>query len=173
VGGIFCDLSKAFDCVNHKILLQKLKFYGIVGKFYLLIESYLNRLYQKVSLHNANTKMNIFSSWEHVNSGVPQGSILGPLLFILYINDLPRIASKNMSITLYADDTSVPVTNYDRDDYDIALNKIFLDINEWFNSNLLYLNYDKTSIVEFRPRAYNITDTIVSYNNNFISNNNM
>jgi hypothetical protein len=59
VGGIFCDLSKAFDCVNHTILLQKLKFYGIIGKFHLLIESYLNIRYQKVALHNANTKMNI------------------------------------------------------------------------------------------------------------------
>ncbi|GFG40073.1 hypothetical protein Cfor_01423 [Coptotermes formosanus] len=59
--------------------------------------------------------MNISSSWEHVKSGVLQGSILGPLLFVLYMNDLPKLASNNMSITLYADDTSVLVTNDDRD----------------------------------------------------------
>jgi hypothetical protein len=61
-GSILCDQSKVFDCVNHKILLQKLKFYGIVGKIHLLIESYLNMQYQKVAHHNANTKMNISSS---------------------------------------------------------------------------------------------------------------
>jgi hypothetical protein len=66
-----------------------------------------------------------------------------------------------MSVTLYADDTSVLVTNYDRDEYKKTLNKIFSDINEWFNSNLLYLNSDKTCILEFRPR-----------DNNFIPNNN-
>jgi hypothetical protein len=141
VGGIFCDLSKASDCVNHRIILQKLKFYGIVGKFHLLLESYLNMRYQKVALHNANNKMNISLSWEHVKSDVPRGSILGLLLFVLYINDLPKLASNNMSITLYADDTSVLVTNYDKDEYKKAMNRIFSDINEWFNSNILYLNY--------------------------------
>ena len=77
-----------------------------------------------------------------------------------------------MSITLSANDTSVLVTDFDKDEYKKALKKIFSDINEWFNSNLLYFNYDKTSILEVTPRAYNITNTIVSYNNNFISNNN-
>jgi hypothetical protein len=77
-----------------------------------------------------------------------------------------------MSITLSANDTNVLVTDFDKDEYKKALKKIFSDINEWFNSNLLYFNYDKTSILEVTPRVYNITNTIVSYNNNFISNNN-
>jgi hypothetical protein len=77
-----------------------------------------------------------------------------------------------MSITLYADDTSVLVTHYDRDEYKKAMNKIFSDINEWLNSTLLHLNYEKTSTLEFRPRIYTMISTNVSYNNNFISNNN-
>jgi hypothetical protein len=93
------------------------------------------------------------------------------VLLVPYINDLPKSASNNMSITLYADDTSVLVTNYDRDEYKKAMNKIFSDINEWFSSNLLHLNYEKTSTLEFRPRIYNMISTNVSYNNNIISNN--
>jgi hypothetical protein len=80
VGGIFYDLKKAFDCVQHKILLDKLKFYGIEGKFKTLIESYLSNRYQKVSLEKIDYNKNS-SKWAKINCGVPQGSMLGPLLF--------------------------------------------------------------------------------------------
>jgi len=91
IGGIFCDLQKAFHCVNHKILLDKLEFYGIEGKFKTLIESYLTCRYQKVILNNNNTNTNNSLKWELIKNGVPQGSILDPLFFLLYINDLPKI----------------------------------------------------------------------------------
>jgi hypothetical protein len=92
VAGIFCDLQKSFDCVNHEILLRKLEFYGIEGKFKLLIRSYLMGKFQRVIRGN-RIDSNNSSKWERIKCGVSQDSILGPLLFffLLYINDLPKI----------------------------------------------------------------------------------
>jgi 2C-methyl-D-erythritol 2,4-cyclodiphosphate synthase len=80
VGGIFCDIQKAFDCVNHKILLDKLYFYGINGKFLSLIESYLSNRCQKTVLNKTDYNQNS-SEWLRLSCGVPQGSILGPYFF--------------------------------------------------------------------------------------------
>jgi hypothetical protein len=110
VGGIFCDLQIAFDCVNHKILMDKLEFYGTERKFKSLIDSYLTRTYQRVVLGN-RTDSNNSSKWEIIKCGVPQGSILGPLFFLLYINELPKIINKNNNMVLFADDTSIIVTD--------------------------------------------------------------
>ena len=92
VGGIFCDLRKAFDCVNHKILISKPEHYGIIGTCKTLIESYLTDRYQRVVM-KYTTKNTNYSNWKMIRRGVPQGSILGPLFFLLYINDLADITA--------------------------------------------------------------------------------
>ena len=84
VGGIFCDLSKAFDCVSHRILLAKLEHNGIRGTFGALIKSYLTEGYQSVALKDKTNTVN-YSNWELVKHGVPQRSILGPLFFFYYM----------------------------------------------------------------------------------------
>ena len=110
VGGIFCDLQKAFDCVNHKTLLEKLELYGVEGKFKAPIESYLAGRYQKAALDNA-TDNNNSSNWKMIKCGVPQGSILGLLFFLIYICNLPTLINKDNNMVLFVDDTSIIITD--------------------------------------------------------------
>ena len=91
-----------------------------------------------------NHSPSLCSKWGEITHGVHQGSILGPLLFLIYINDLPQITNDNNSkIVLFADDTSIIITNPNFTDFENSVNKIFQHINEWFSANLLSLNLDK------------------------------
>jgi hypothetical protein len=155
VGGIFCDLQKAFDFVNHKILLDKLEFYGVEGKFNALIESYLTGRYQRVELGN------ITSNWEVIKCGVPQGSILGPLFFLIYINNLPKIINKDNNMVLFADDMNIIITDSNKQDFNINVNQMFQDINTWFN---------KTQYLEFRTKNYYNVNTQIKYDQKCITN---
>ena len=135
VGGIF-DLEKAFDCVNHDILLAKMEYYGIRGVMYTLIKYHLEGRYQCVKF---NDKL---SKWDKINMGVPQGSVLGPLFFLIYINDLPSVipytlSNKNSSIVLFTDDTSVIISEPCLMNFERKINIVFQIMKEWFNSNFV------------------------------------
>jgi hypothetical protein len=156
VGGIFFDLQKAFNCVNHDILLNKLEFYGIRGGFFQSIKTYLQGRYQRVVLNN-NYSTSI-SDWGEITHGVPQGLVLGPLLFLLYINDLPRSINKNNKIVLFANDTSLIISNPDHINFRDDVNKILQHMHEWFDANLITLNWEKNHFMQFTTK------------NNFFSN---
>ena len=111
VEGIFCDLEKAFDCVNHDILLSKLKFYGISNKDLTLYQSHLDNRYCRTAIYNDSENSNKVSDWAKVRHGISQGSVLGPLLFLLYVNDLPKIINKTSAPIIFADDTSILFTH--------------------------------------------------------------
>jgi len=145
VGGIFCDLHKAFDCINHAVLLEKLKFYGVSGKFYNLVKSYLDERYQTVIISYNN---GIESTWEKIKQGVPQGSIFS----LVYINVLPKLAPTGTKILLYTDGTSIIVTSPNLENYEKQSNRIFRGINYWFKLNQLVLNYNKTHYLQFNTK---------------------
>jgi hypothetical protein len=168
VGGIFCDLQKAFDCVNHDILLTKLEFYRITGITHKLIKSYLKGRYQRVVLNNHSSSS--CSKRGEVTHSVPQGSILGPLFFLLYINDLLQITNKNSKIVLFADDTSIIITNTNSSNFEKSVNKIIQDINEWLNTNSLSLNLDKTHFTQFVTKNGSSIAFNIMYGNNKIAN---
>jgi hypothetical protein len=109
VGAIFCDLQKAFYCGNHNILLTTWEFGGVTGTTLKLIESYLEGRYQKMILDGNLPNSN--SDWGEIRQDAPQGPILGPLLFLLYINDLPKKIKDNAALVLYTDDTSIIITS--------------------------------------------------------------
>jgi hypothetical protein len=110
-----------------------------------------------------------YSEWESVTDGVPQGNILGPLLFLLYVNDLPNVISDIFNLILYADDTSLIITNSDSQMFEKDINTAILQLNRWFHSNLLLLNLEETDFLQFLTKNTNATDLHISYENKQIS----
>jgi hypothetical protein len=138
--GVFIDL--AFDTVDHHILIHKLKYYGINNKTLKWFKSYLSNRKQFIPINN-----NHETNFLNITCGVLQGSILGPLLFLIYINDLNK-ASK-LTIIMYADDTNLFHTNFDLIELFKTVNKELRHVSNWFKCNKLTLNTNKTKWVLF------------------------
>ena len=158
---LFIDLSKAFDTISHDILLNKLKYYGIKNTPLSWFSSYLSDRKQFVDYDGT------ISNYETLTTGVPQGSVLGPLLFLIYMNDISFVSNK-FNFVLYADDTSLeaPLSSFEclasvsgalvSDEINTELNKLFL----WLCANKLTMNLEKTKYMLFHCKQRRLVPTL-------------
>ena len=157
--GIFLDLSKAFDTLNHNILLDKLNFYGIKNGSLQLLKSYLSNRSQYVEYNKIQSKS------IPITTGVPQGSILGPLLFIIYLNDI-SLSTKLFKIIVYADDTTLManLSDFNEGNRDQIINDELSKINNWLKLNKLSLNATKSKFMIFKKPQKRATIPIIKIN---------
>ena len=150
-GGHFCDLIKAFACVNHDILLNKLHYCGIRRTSLSWFQSYLEKRKQKVCLRPDMHDLQASSEWEEIDIGVLQGSILGLLTFIIYVNDLPYGMHLGNKRVMYTDDTSVLLKADNDAELKSKINYVLEYMAEWFSANGIFIEYGKTNIMKFTP----------------------
>ena len=152
---IYLDLSKAFETIDHTILIDKLKYYGVHEINLKLFSSYLENRKQYTEIDNVKSNTSL------ITTGVPQDSILGPLLFIIYINDFAQ-ATKLFNFLIYADDTTLSSTLYTFNDnihdqnLETLINEELLKISEWLKINKLSLNVVKSKYMIFQKKKKNI-----------------
>ena len=139
---IFLDFAKAFDTVNHNILIQKLEYHGVRGKALDLFKSYLSDRQQFTEIDDT------LSDMEYIKCGVPQGSVLGPLLFLIYINDIIE-SSTLLKFFLFADDTTIFYSCKPNDHTEQILNNELAKVSNWLAANKLSLNVSKSNFLAF------------------------
>jgi len=161
---IFCDLQKAFDCVNAELLLKKLENIGINGYTLQWFKNYLTNRLQFVSVNNHNSFTCL------INCGVPQGSILGPLLFLLYINDLP-ICSKFCTL-LFADDTTLLLSDDNLPELVNKVNVELQNVQKFFRFHKMALHSTKTKYMLISNKAHNLQNIEIFINSNNLNENN-
>ena len=149
-GAILMDLSKAFDCMDHELLLAKLNAYGFDKNALKAIQSYLTNRWQRVKIDSS------FSNWFELPLGVPQGSVLGPLLFNIYLNDLLWFI-KDCEVCNFADDTTIFACDKDMDVMKNKLEKSADTSIEWFKTNYFKLNTDKCKLIVGGHKSHPIT----------------
>ena len=145
---LFLDFAKAFDTVNHEILLAKLEHYGIRGVALNWIRNYLTNRMQCTEIGDTQSEL------ELIKCGVPQGSVLGPLLFLIYINDIVN-SSKLFNFTLFADDTSLYYSCKNTNNLENIINSELAKISDWLSANRLSLNVAKSKLLYFTNKNRN------------------
>ena len=144
------DLSKAFDCLDHELLIVKLNAYGFSRSALLFVRSYLDNRKQRVKVNGS------FSTWTKTSLGVPQGSVLGPLLFHIYLNDL-FLFLEETEVCNYADDTTIYTCGPNVENVLAKLENDALVISEWFPNNRMKLNEDKCHLMIFGGKSNEVS----------------
>lgn len=145
-GVLFIDLQKAFDLIDHEILINKLNAYGVCENELLLFRSYLSDREQKVLVNNSS------SDYCSITHGVPQGSCLGPLLFLVYINDIAELPAE--SPNLYADDTAILAVADNIHSLNQKLQLLASDLSRWCLHEKLNINIGKSKTMHFAPTRH-------------------
>lgn len=144
IGVVFLDLRRAFEIVDRGILIKKLQWYGIEGAVLSCCKNYLADRTQRVKFNGG------LSAPLNVDSGVPQGFVLGPLFFLIYINDITEIIIDKCAIRLFADDALIYTTGYSSKEISGQLNEQMVNVEKWLQTNRLQLNVERTKAMLIR-----------------------
>ena len=160
-GVCLLDISKCFDTISHHILLQKLSMYGIKNTELEWFSSYLGKCKQTVLCHNK------LSSFVDITSGVPQGSVLGPFLFLLFINDISNFTTDGCVTNLFADDGMIYASGDSVSEVQLKLQNCLINISKWYRENRLKINSDKSKVMlvgsKAQLKSLNVDEFILNY----------